>query len=61
MLQGYGPVMQAFLGTLFTWGLTAAGAALVIFIKGTKVSIFITLKLTRFIHNIRILEKTPGY
>ncbi|KAK9694924.1 ZIP Zinc transporter [Popillia japonica] len=36
MLQGYGPVMQAFLGTLFTWGLTAAGAALVIFIKGTK-------------------------
>ncbi|GJQ77022.1 hypothetical protein Trydic_g15216 [Trypoxylus dichotomus] len=36
MLQGYGPVMQAFLGTLFTWGLTAAGAALVLFVKGSK-------------------------
>eukprot|EP00057_Strongylocentrotus_purpuratus_P024897 XP_011679371.1 PREDICTED: zinc transporter ZIP11 [Strongylocentrotus purpuratus] len=29
MLQGYDPVTQALLGTLFTWGLTAAGAALV--------------------------------
>lgn len=29
MLEGYSPVMQALLGTLFTWGLTAAGAALV--------------------------------
>ncbi|KAJ3607906.1 hypothetical protein NHX12_024957 [Muraenolepis orangiensis] len=29
MLPGYSPVTQAFLGTLFTWGLTAAGAALV--------------------------------
>ncbi|XP_038613011.1 zinc transporter ZIP11 [Tachyglossus aculeatus] len=29
MLQGYSPVFQAFLGTLFTWGLTAAGAGLV--------------------------------
>ncbi|KAJ0016378.1 hypothetical protein NQD34_014668 [Periophthalmus magnuspinnatus] len=29
MLEGYGPVTQALLGTLFTWGLTAAGAALV--------------------------------
>jgi len=29
MLPGYSPVVQAFLGTLFTWGLTAAGAALV--------------------------------
>lgn len=36
MLQGYGPVMQAFLGTLFTWGLTAAGAALVIVIRGSQ-------------------------
>ncbi|XP_022903598.1 zinc transporter ZIP11 isoform X2 [Onthophagus taurus] len=36
MLQGYGPVMQAFMGTLMTWGLTAAGASLVIFIKGTR-------------------------
>ncbi|KAM3859786.1 zinc transporter ZIP11 [Diretmus argenteus] len=29
MLVGYSPVIQALLGTLFTWGLTAAGAALV--------------------------------
>ncbi|CAG9824518.1 unnamed protein product [Phaedon cochleariae] len=36
MIQGYGPVMQAFFGTLITWGLTAAGAALVIFIKGSQ-------------------------
>ncbi|KAF2884808.1 hypothetical protein ILUMI_21369 [Ignelater luminosus] len=36
MLEGYGPVMQAFLGTLFTWGLTAAGAALVIVIRGSQ-------------------------
>ncbi|VEN38951.1 unnamed protein product [Callosobruchus maculatus] len=36
MLEGYGPVMQAFLGTLFTWALTAAGAALVIVIRGSQ-------------------------
>ncbi|CAH1957563.1 unnamed protein product [Acanthoscelides obtectus] len=36
MLPGYGPVMQAFLGTLFTWSLTAAGAALVIVIRGSQ-------------------------
>lgn len=29
MLEGYSPVTQALLGTLFTWGMTAAGAALV--------------------------------
>ncbi|XP_067101380.1 zinc transporter ZIP11-like [Osmerus mordax] len=29
MLPGYSPVTQALLGTLFTWALTAAGAALV--------------------------------
>lgn len=29
MLPGYSPVFQALLGTLFTWGLTAAGAGLV--------------------------------
>ncbi|CAH1366156.1 zinc transporter ZIP11 isoform X1 [Tenebrio molitor] len=36
MIQGHGPVMQAFLGTLFTWGLTAAGAALVVVIRGSQ-------------------------
>uniref|UniRef100_A0A8C2F4S1 Zinc transporter ZIP11 n=1 Tax=Cyprinus carpio TaxID=7962 RepID=A0A8C2F4S1_CYPCA len=29
MIAGVSPVLQALLGTLFTWGLTAAGAALV--------------------------------
>jgi len=28
-IQQYNPVMQAFMATLFTWGMTAAGAALV--------------------------------
>lgn len=30
---GLGPVQQALVGTLFTWGLTAAGASLVFFIR----------------------------
>lgn len=38
MLPGYSPVMQAFLGTLFTWGLTACGASLVVIIRGSQVS-----------------------
>ncbi|XP_072312439.1 zinc transporter ZIP11-like [Eucyclogobius newberryi] len=36
MLEGYGPVTQALLGTLFTWGLTAAGAALVFVFSGRQ-------------------------
>jgi len=36
MIRGYSPVAQALLGTLFTWGLTAAGAALVIVFSSTK-------------------------
>ncbi|XP_033210823.1 zinc transporter ZIP11 isoform X1 [Belonocnema kinseyi] len=36
MLRGYSPITQALLGTLFTWGSTAAGAALVIFIRGKQ-------------------------
>jgi zinc transporter, ZIP family len=31
--QQFHPVMQAFIATLFTWGVTAAGAALVLFTK----------------------------
>lgn len=30
-IQQFNPVMQAFIATLFTWGITAAGAALVFF------------------------------
>lgn len=29
MIEGYDPVAQALLGTLFTWGVTAAGSAVV--------------------------------
>ncbi|EDO40021.1 predicted protein [Nematostella vectensis] len=33
MIRGYSPVTQAFLGTLFTWAVTAAGAGLVFVFK----------------------------
>ncbi|XP_048487525.1 zinc transporter ZIP11 [Plutella xylostella] len=36
MIEGYGAVTQALLGTLFTWGLTAAGAGCVFFIRGKQ-------------------------
>lgn len=36
MLRGYDPVVQALLGTLLTWGLTAAGAALVFVFQSTQ-------------------------
>ncbi|NQT25255.1 ZIP family metal transporter [candidate division KSB1 bacterium] len=35
-IQQYSPVTQALLATLFTWGVTAAGAALVFFTKTVK-------------------------
>lgn len=37
MIQGYGPVTQALLGTLLTWGLTALGSGLVVFLRGNQV------------------------
>ena len=42
MLPHLGPVAQAFLGTLLTWGLTALGAAMALFIKGQQVMNFTT-------------------
>lgn len=38
MLLGYSPVSQALLGTLLTWGLTAAGSALVFVFSSGQVS-----------------------
>jgi ZIP family zinc transporter len=35
-IQQYSPVTQALMATLFTWGVTAAGAALVFFVKTIK-------------------------
>ena len=40
MLAGVSPVWQALLGTLFTWGLTAAGSALVFVFNGGQVSLY---------------------
>lgn len=40
MIQGYGPVTQALLGTLLTWGLTALGSAMVVFLRGNQVNHF---------------------
>lgn len=36
MIAGLGSVTQALLGTLLTWGLTAAGSAMVIFLRGNQ-------------------------
>lgn len=36
MIHGLSPLNQAILGTLFTWGLTASGAALVFVLNSTK-------------------------
>ncbi|KAI8426183.1 hypothetical protein MSG28_005118 [Choristoneura fumiferana] len=36
MIEGKGAVTQALLGTLLTWGLTAAGAACVFFVRGKQ-------------------------
>ncbi|XP_012537204.1 zinc transporter ZIP11 isoform X2 [Monomorium pharaonis] len=36
MLKDHSPIIQALLGTLFTWALTAAGAALVVVIRGKQ-------------------------
>ena len=35
-MEQFGPVQQALIGTLFTWGVTALGAALVFFFKTIK-------------------------
>jgi len=37
MREGVSPLLQAALGTLFTWALTAAGSALVFIFSGGQV------------------------
>ena len=37
MREGVSPLWQAAMGTLFTWGLTAAGSALVFIFSGGQV------------------------
>ncbi|XP_014271249.1 zinc transporter ZIP11 isoform X2 [Halyomorpha halys] len=36
MIKEYKPIVQALLGTCFTWAVTAAGALMVIFFRGTQ-------------------------
>lgn len=36
MFPGYSPLVQALQGTLFTWGLTALGAATALFLRGNQ-------------------------
>ena len=38
MLLGYPKVLQSLMGTLLTWGVTAAGAGLVFVLRGEQVS-----------------------
>ena len=37
MIQSASPVVQALLGTLMTWGLTALGASVAFFVRGNQV------------------------
>jgi len=41
MLKNCGAILQALTGTIFTWGVTAAGAGMVVFFQGTQVRIVI--------------------
>jgi len=41
MLKGYNHIAQAAMGTLFTWGVTALGSALVFVFSGAQVRPFI--------------------
>lgn len=42
-LEHFGPVTQALFGTLFTWGVTAAGAAVVFFAKSVNRKLLISM------------------
>jgi len=44
MIEGFSPFLQATLGTLLTWGLTALGAALVFVFHSGNVSNILTKK-----------------
>lgn len=43
MIAGISPLAQATLGTIFTWGLTAAGAGVVVIFHGTQASFTLQL------------------
>ena len=56
MIVDADPVLQAFLGTLMTWGLTAAGAAMAFFIKGNQVTSF-CFRLLDYIDNVFYFQR----
>lgn len=47
MIPGHGPVIQAVLGTFLTWGLTAAGSALVFVFSSGQVGAGIASPIPR--------------
>ena len=56
MIEGKDPVLQAFLGTLMTWGLTALGAAMAFFIRGNQVKSKVISSKTRLSMNYIYFE-----
>ena len=57
MIKDASPVTQALLGTLMTWGLTAAGAAVAFFMKGDQVCVYL---IHMYFMAIRVLEFSNG-
>ncbi len=49
MLPEASPVTQALLGTLMTWGLTAAGAAAALLVKGNQVKSTCCMRIFTFL------------
>lgn len=49
MLPEASPVTQALLGTLMTWGLTAAGAAAALLVKGNQVKSTCCMRIVTFL------------
>lgn len=49
MIVNYSPLTQALLGTLFTWGVTAAGSAMVFVFRGGQVRHALYRKLVKCI------------
>lgn len=56
MIPEYGAVTQALLGTLLTWGLTAAGAGCVFFIRGKHVCDFTIMLRTTLTYLWKYLQ-----
>ena len=49
MLQSASPVIQALLGTLMTWGLTALGASVAFFVQGNQVLFFFSFSSSKLL------------